>query len=123
MLTGYGYVALFLFISLAFAGLMITLPVILRWLKLVPHHPTKIKEETYECGLRTIGPTWIQYNPHYYFFALVMVALDILAVFILPWVPVVRDLGAGGFVPIIIFVVIVVLGYFYAWRKGVLAWK
>ena len=123
MLTGYGYVALFLLISLAFAGLMVTLPVVLRWFKLVPHHPTPTKEETYECGLRTIGPTWVQYNPHYYFFALVMVALDIMAVFILPWVPVIRELGESGLIAVFIFVFIVSLGYLFAWRKGVLAWK
>jgi NADH-quinone oxidoreductase subunit A len=123
LLTGYGYVALFLFVSLAFAGLMVTLPVILRWLKIVPHHPTTVKEDTYECGLHTIGPTWIQYNTHYYFFALVMAALDIVAVFVLPWIPVVRDLGAPGLVTVFIFVGIVVLGYLYAWRKGVLTWK
>jgi NADH-quinone oxidoreductase subunit A len=123
MLTGYGYVALFLLISLAFAGLMVTLPVVLRWLKLVPHHPTTIKEDTYECGLRTIGPTWVQYNPHYYFFALVMVSLDIMAVFILPWVPVIRDLGASGLIVIFVFIAVVALGYLFAWRKGVLAWK
>jgi NADH-quinone oxidoreductase subunit A len=123
MLTGYGYVALFLLISLAFAGLMVTLPVFLRWLKIVPHHPTPTKNETYECGLRTIGPTWIQYNPHYYFFALVMVSLDIMAVFILPWAPVIRRLGAGGLATVFIFVLIVALGYLFAWRKGVLTWN
>jgi len=52
--------------------MMITLPGILSRLKIVPHKPNPIKDATYECGLQTIGRSWVQYNPRYYFFALMM---------------------------------------------------
>jgi NADH-quinone oxidoreductase subunit A len=117
------YVALFLIITTGFAATMITLPVILRRLKIVPHKPTTVKNDTYECGLQTIGRSWVQYNPRYYFFALMMVAMDVMAIVIFPWAVVLRDLGAAGLAGAFVFIGIISLGYAYAWRKKVLVWK
>jgi NADH-quinone oxidoreductase subunit A len=117
------YVALFLIITTGFAATMITLPVILRRLKIVPHKPTSVKNDTYECGLQTIGRSWVQYNPRYYFFALMMVAMDVMAIVIFPWAVVLRDLGAAGLAGAFVFIGIISLGYAYAWRKKVLVWK
>ena len=117
------YVAVFLVITLGFAGTMITLPVILRRLKIVPHKPTSVKNATYECGLQTIGRSWVQYNPRYYFFALMMVAMDVMAIVIFPWAVVLRDIGAAGLIAGFVFIGIIALGYAYAWRKKVLVWK
>ncbi len=117
------YIALFLLIILAFAGLMLTLPVALRRLKIVPHKPNPAKNATYECGLQTTGRSWVQYNPRYYFFALMMVALDVMAIIIFPWAVRLRELGTAGLVGAFVFIGIVALGYAYAWRKKVLVWK
>jgi NADH-quinone oxidoreductase subunit A len=102
---------------------MIGLPVLLRRLKIVPHKPTAAKNATYECGLQTIGRSWVQYNPRYYYFALMMVALDVMAVVILPWAVILRDIGAAGLAGAFTFIFIVSLGYVYAWRKKALRWK
>ena len=123
MLQGYGYIALFLLVSLAFAGLMITLPVLLRKLKVIPSKPSAVKSSTVECGLETTGRSWVRFNPHYYFFALIAVALDVMFIFILPWAVDLKDLGAYALGGGAIFVSILLLGYIYAWRKGVLQWK
>lgn len=123
MLVDYGYIALFLLVSLAFAGLMVSLPVALRWFKIVPHKPSAVKASTFECGLITIGRSWVQFNPHYYFYALVMVALDVMVIFIYPWAVVLGALGTSGLAAIFIFIGIISLGYAFAWRKGVLEWK
>jgi NADH-quinone oxidoreductase subunit A len=123
MIADYSYIAVFVLVVLGFAGFMVTLPVILRWLKIVPHHPTPVKGETYECGLVTIGPTWIQYQPRYYLFALMMMAMDVMAVFIYPWTVVLRGLGSSGLLAIFVFILIIAVGYLYAWRKKELEWE
>ena len=123
MLQGYSYIALFLLVSLAFAGLMLTLPVLLRRLRVIPHKPSAVKSSTVECGLETTGRSWVQFNTHYYFFALIAVALDVMLVFILPWAADLRDLGAFALGAAAVFVAILLVGYIYAWRKGVLQWK
>ena len=91
--------------------------------RLVPWNPNPIKDSTYECGMETIGKTWVQFNFRYYFYALVFIALDILVVFLYPWAVELRQLGLFAFIAMLIFVLIIVVGYVYAWRKKVLEWK
>jgi len=123
LITDFGYIALFLLVSLGFAGLMITLPVLLRWLKIVPYNPNQVKSSTFECGLITIGRSWVQFNPRYYFFALMMVALDVMAIFIYPWAVILRETGTQALLAALVLIAIVGVGYLFAWRKGVLEWK
>ncbi len=123
MLPNYGTVALFLIVATLFAAANILLPVLLRLLKVVPKKPNPVKYETYECGLETIGSSWIQFNFRFYYYALLMVALDVLVVFLYPWAAELRQLGGFGFNVALIFILIIVVGYIYAWRKGVLEWK
>jgi len=73
--------------------------------------------------LETTGRSWVQYNPRYYFFAIIAVALDVMLVFLLIWAANLKSLGAAAFVAGIIFILILLIGYLYAWRKGVLQWK
>ena len=93
MLLNYGYIALFLIIAIGFTLFTILLPVILKDLKIVPHKPGKVKSEPYECGMPTIGKTWVQFNFRYYYYALLFLALDVMIVFIYPWVVDLRNLG------------------------------
>ena len=123
MLENFGFVGLHIIVALGFAAVMILLPVLFRLLKVVPHHPNPIKTAPFECGMETIGKTWVQFNFRYYFYALIFVALDVLIVFIYPLVIQLRELGFSALVAIIIFVSIILVGYFYAWKKRVLEWK
>jgi len=102
---------------------MVIIPIICRFLKIVPHNPNPIKNATFECGMETIGKTWIQFNFRFYFYALVFLALDVLVVFLYPWAVTLRELGKTGFIAVLVLIFIVVVGYFYAWRKKVLEWK
>ena len=102
---------------------MLLLPVILRYIKIVPKNPTPTKNATFECGLETIGKTWVQFNFRYYFYALVFLALDVLVVFLYPWAVSLRTLGYSGLIGVLILVLIVIVGYIYAWRKKALEWK
>lgn len=123
MLANYGYIGLFLVVAVALAAIIVLIPVLLRFIRIVPHNPNPAKNATYECGLETIGKTWIQFNFHYYFYALIFLALDVLVVFLYPWAVYLRQLGGWGLVTMLVFIAIVIVGYIYAWRKGVLEWK
>jgi NADH-quinone oxidoreductase subunit A len=73
--------------------------------------------------MQPIGTSWVQYNFRYYFFAVLFVLLDMLTIFLYPWAVNIKDLGFGGLVAVGIFLIILAVGYIYAWRKGALQWK
>ena len=80
------------------------------------------KYDSYECGEVPEGSAQIQYNVRYFIFALIFVLFDVEVIFIVPWAVVYRDLGMFAFVEMVLFLVILILGLVYAWRKGVLHW-
>ena len=123
MLVNYGYIGLFLVVAIGFTLLMVIIPIVLRFLKIVPSRPNPIKNSIFECGMETIGKTWVQFNFHYYFYALIFVALDVLVVFLYPWAVSLRQLGLSGFIAVLVLVFIILVGYIYAWNKKVLEWK
>ena len=123
MLVNYGYIGLFLVAAILFTLLMVIIPIALRFLQIVPSKPNPIKNATFECGMETIGKTWVRFNFHYYFYALVFLALDVLVVFLYPWAVSLRELGSFGFISILILIAIILVGFIYAWRKKVLEWK
>jgi NADH-quinone oxidoreductase subunit A len=94
-----------------------------KFMQIVPYNPSAVKGSTFECGLETIGRSWVQFNFRYYFYALVFIALDVLVVFLYPWAVQLRGLGVSGFFAVLIFIGIIIIGYLYAWKKKVLEWK
>jgi len=123
LLTNYSYIGLFLIVAVLFTLLMVSIPIILRFIKVVPNKPNPVKNSPFECGVETIGKTWVQFNFRYYFYALVFLVLDVLVVFLYPWAVDLRRLGFFGLIGAIILISIVLVGYLYAWRKKVLEWK
>lgn len=81
------------------------------------------KGEAYECGIPTRGQSWMQFKVGYYLFAILFLMFDVETVFLFPWAVVVQDLGVYGLFSILFFLVILVLGLAYAWKKGALEWK
>ena len=79
--------------------------------------------EAYECGIPTLGRSWMQFKVGYYLFAILFLMFDVETVFLFPWAVVVQDLGVYGLFSILFFLVILVLGLAYAWKKGALEWK
>ena len=77
----------------------------------------------YECGIPTRGRSWMQFKVGYYLFAILFLMFDVETVFLFSWAVVVQDLGIYGLVSILFFLVVLVLGLAYAWRKGALEWK
>ena len=123
MLAEYGLIALFLLVAFFFAIITLLIPVILRYLKVVPRKPGPVKSSTYECGMETIGKSWVQFNFRYYIYALMFVIMDVLVVFLYPWAVDLRHLGTFSLVGVLILIFIVIVGYIYAWRRKVLEWK
>jgi NADH-quinone oxidoreductase subunit A len=87
-----------------------------------PRNPNREKLEAYESGVDPVGTIWAQSQIRYYIFALLFVMFDVEAVFLFPWAVRLEEFGVFGLIEMGIFVVILLLGLIYAWRKGVLRW-
>ena len=91
------------------------------WL-LRPKKPNAAKAATYECGMETIGDTWVQFKAQYYIYALVFVVFDVEAVFIFPWAVAYGQLGLYALLEMALFIAILLGGLLYAWRTKALEW-
>ena len=123
MLSQYGYIGILIIIAIAFTVLLPVIPLILSHFGIVPRKSSPEKMSSYECGMKTVGKAWVQFNFRYYFFALIFVAIDVLTVFLYPWAVNLKELGVLGLVAVVIFFFILTVGYVYAWFKGALEWK
>lgn len=123
MLQEYGFIGLLLIAGILFPTSIIFLSFLLGRLHIRPHKPDPIKNATYECGMETIGTAWVQFNFRYYYYALLFVIFDVETVFLFPWAVAFRRLELFGFIEMLIFIAILLVGYAYAWRKGALEWK
>lgn len=111
------------FIALLFI-ISLILPVvpILIGRMLGPRKPNSQKNSTYECGVETVGDTWVQFKVQYYIFALVFLVFDIEVVFLFPWAVAYQQLPLFGVIAGIVFIVTLAEALIYAWRKGALEW-
>lgn len=118
MLGDYGSIALLMAAALVFALMPLIISAYIQ-----TKRPTAEKLSTYECGVDTIGKTWVQFKSSYFLYALVFVVFDIETVFLYPWAVKFQMMGTYAFVEMLIFMAILVLGLWYAWRKGALEWQ
>lgn len=114
------YIAIAVMIALAtiVAGAAIVLGELLG-----PKKKTKVKAEPYESGIAPIGPGTRRMPVRFYLIAVLFILFDIEVVFFLPWAVAFRQLGLFGLVEMAIFIVILLIGYVYAWKKGALEWE
>lgn len=87
-----------------------------------PRKPDPLKNSAYECGIETVGETWVQFKVQYYIFALVFVVFDVETVFLFPWAVAYRQLPLFAVLEGVLFILILAGGLVYAWRKGALEW-
>jgi len=90
---------------------------------LAPSSRNPNKREPYECGVVPKEDARVPVNVHYYIVAVLFVLFDLEAVFIYPWAISLRELGTPALVEMFVFIAILLVGYFYAWRKGVFDWE
>ncbi|OGO25390.1 MAG: NADH-quinone oxidoreductase subunit A [Chloroflexi bacterium RBG_16_52_11] len=88
-----------------------------------PRRPTLRKSLPYESGMNPFGPGTRRMPVRFYMVAVLFILFDIEVVFLLPWAIVFRQLGIFGLIEMLIFVLILVVGYVYAWKKGALEWE
>ena len=117
-MTDYLPVVIYLGIIVAFAVVSLVAARLLG-----PGRPFAAKLQSYECGAEPIGEAWVQFPVGFYLVALVFIVFDALAVFLFPWVLNVRALGLWGILSMLTFLVILSLGWVYAYRERILEWK
>src|SRR5437016_11796169 len=83
----------------------------------------KVKESPYECGIAPTGSARERFSVKFYLVAIVFILFDIEAVFLYPWAVVFRQLKMFAFVEMLLFIVLVLSGFFYIWKKGALDWS
>ena len=83
----------------------------------------KVKDMPYESGIVPTGDARQRFSVKFYLVAMLFILFDIEAIFLYPWAVVFRDLGMAGFVEMLIFVVLILSGFFYIWKKGALDWS
>lgn len=117
MTSDWLYLAIFIAISLFLPAAALLVAGLLS-----PKKPNAIKNSTYECGIETVGETWIQFKVQYYVYGLVFLVFDVETVLLYPWAVAYKQLTLFGVLEAILFVVILGGGLAYAWGKGALEW-
>ncbi|OFW10298.1 MAG: NADH-quinone oxidoreductase subunit A [Acidobacteria bacterium RIFCSPLOWO2_02_FULL_67_36] len=118
MLTSYVPIFIFIVIAAAFAAFTIVFARLVSAQK-----PNAIKLEPYECGIEAAGDARDRYSIRYYLIAMLFVIFDVETVFMFPWAVSLGKLAVFGLIEMLLFLFILVVGYFYAWRKGALEWQ
>ena len=101
-------------------------PLALAWLwakKFSPRKPGQDKNATYECGLESKGDAWVQFKSEYYLYGIIFLIFDVETIFLLPFAVSFGKLSVGAFVAMMIFLLLLVEGLVWAWKKGVLTWR
>jgi NADH:ubiquinone oxidoreductase subunit 3 (subunit A) len=93
------------------------------WAKLVsPKKSGPDKNAVYECGLQSKGDAWIQFKSEYYLYGIIFLIFDVETIFLLPFAVAFTGLPAGAFIAMVVFLLLLVEGLVWAWRKGILNW-
>lgn len=87
-----------------------------------PMRPTPVKLEPYESGMSPLGDTRERFSVKFYLVAILFIIFDIETIFLIPWGVLFRDLGIFGFVEMLIFIGVLLVGFVYVWKKGALQW-
>jgi NADH-quinone oxidoreductase subunit A len=106
---------------------MIVISRLASFIKVRPSNPSELKKSMYECGMKPETERWQGFNIKYYFYALLFVIFDVETIFLFPWASKygvwTKEFGIMFFLSMLSFLVIVTIGYVYAWKKGDLEWE
>ena len=117
MQTNWLYVGIFLVV-----GIIVPIVPLVFSRLVAPRKPNPIKQSTYECGIETVGDSWVQFKAQYYIYALIFLVFDVETVFLFPWALSIKQLPLFVVLEGILFIAILVAGLVFAWRKGMLEW-
>ena len=111
-------VLLFILVGLAVG----VVPLVLGYV-LGPNRPDAAKNSPYECGFEAFEDARMKFDVRYYLVAILFILFDLEIAFLLPWAVAFKDVGGAGFVAVLIFLAILVVGFAYEWKKGALDWE
>jgi len=118
MLLEYFPILLFIIIGIAIGIIVPTLGFLLG-----PRQPDPEKNSAYECGFEAFEDARMKFDVRYYLVAILFIIFDLEIAFLFPWAVVFKDIGLFGFIAMMIFLAILVIGFIYEWKKGALEWE
>jgi NADH-quinone oxidoreductase subunit A len=118
MLIEYLPILFFLAIAIGFAGFAVVASSLLGQKK-----PSAAKLAPYECGMPSVGPTYMRIPIRYYIFAMLFILFDIEIVFLYPLAVLFKELKVFGFLAMAVFIAVLIIAYLYVWKKGALEWE
>ncbi|HQR11958.1 MAG TPA: NADH-quinone oxidoreductase subunit A [Casimicrobiaceae bacterium] len=118
MLEQYFPILLFIIVGLGLGLVLLSLGAILS-----PNRPDPAKLSPYECGFEAFEDARMKFDVRYYLIAILFILFDLEIAFLFPWAVVLQDIGFEGFVAMMVFLLILVVGFAYEWKKGALEWE
>ncbi len=118
MLEQYFPILLFIIVGLGLGLLLLSLGSLL-----APNRPDAAKLSPYECGFEAFEDARMKFDVRYYLVAILFILFDLEIAFLVPWAVVLPEIGFEGFVAMMIFLLILVVGFAYEWKKGALEWE
>ncbi len=104
-------------------GLMVGVGPMVAGFVLAPHRPDSEKLSPYECGFEAFEDARMKFDVRYYLIAILFILFDLEIAFLFPWAVVLEEIGLFGYVTMVIFLAILVVGFVYEWKKGALEWE
>ena len=108
------FIAIAIAVSLAFIGAAVLI---------ARQNPDQEKTSAYECGFETIDSTRRRFDVRFYLVAILFIIFDLEVAFLFPWAVALGDIGLYGFFSMVLFLLILTVGFIYEWRKGALEWE
>ena len=118
MLEQYFPILLFIIVGLGLGVIMLSVGSLL-----APNRPNPEKLSPYECGFEAFEDARMKFDVRYYLVAILFILFDLEIAFLFPWAVVLQDIGFEGFVAMMIFLLILIVGFIYEWKKGALEWE
>jgi NADH-quinone oxidoreductase subunit A len=117
-LDNYGPLLLMFILACGLAGILVVVSTLIG-----RHKRSVTKDQAYECGIRPTGDAREPLPVHFYMVGLIFILFDIEAIFLYPWALVYHDLKLFGFVEMLLYIIILLVGYIFLWKKGALDWN
>jgi NADH-quinone oxidoreductase subunit A len=118
MLEQYFPILLFILVGLTLGGVLLSVGALLS-----PRRPNAEKLSPYECGFEAFEDARMKFDVRYYLVAILFILFDLEIAFLFPWAVVLPEIGFPGFVAMMVFLAILVVGFIYEWKKGALEWE
>ncbi|HZQ61263.1 MAG TPA: NADH-quinone oxidoreductase subunit A [Casimicrobiaceae bacterium] len=118
MLEQYFPILIFILFGLFLSALLLSLGKLL-----APNRPDPEKLSAYECGFEAFEDARMKFDVRYYLVAILFILFDLEIAFLFPWAVVLPEIGMAGFVAMMVFLVILIVGFIYEWKKGALEWE